>query len=94
MQTITGTFVKALPVTQGDGKRGHWYRGGFVIKYGEEFIRNAAFSVLDTSLLRQLELIQPNTLVQVNYQPDSREYEDRWYTELRCFSITQIAPHN
>ncbi|MCR5588028.1 MAG: DUF3127 domain-containing protein [Bacteroidales bacterium] len=75
MQTITGTFIKALPVTEGDSQRGHWYRGGFIIKFGEE-------------------LIKPDTLISVNYQPESREFNGRWYTELRCFSISQIAPHN
>lgn len=94
MQTITGTFIQALPVTEGDSSRGHWYRRGFIIKFGEEIIRTAAFTTFDTATLRQLELLTPGTTVSVSYQPESREHEGRWYTELRCFSITQIAPHN
>lgn len=90
MQTITGTFVKALPVTQGDSQRGHWYRGGFIIKFGEEITRHAAFTTFDTATLRQLELLAPGITVSVSYQPESREHEGRWYTELRCFSVTPI----
>lgn len=87
MQTITGRFIKALPTVEGEGARGHWVRGGFVIEYGDEYPRQAAFSLFGEEKVQMAECIVSNTIVQVSYQPESREYEDRWYTELRCFSI-------
>ncbi len=90
MQTINGTFIKALPIIEGDGRRGHWVRGGFLIKFGEEYQRQVAFSLFVEDKVNMVSAIMPNTYVQVNYQPESREFEGRWYTELRCFSITPL----
>lgn len=90
MQTIIGKFIKSLPTTEGDSQRGHWIRGGFVVEYGDEFPRKAAFSCFGEDKINMVESISPNTLVQVNYMPVSREYEGRWYTELHCQSVT---PH-
>lgn len=87
MQTITGRFIKTLPIVEGENNRGHWVRGGFVIEYGDEYPRHAAFTLFGEDKVQMADSIIPNTFVQVSYQPESREYEDRWYTELRCFSI-------
>lgn len=45
MQVIIGKFIKSLPTIEGDNARGHWVRGGFVIEYGDEYPRQAAFSL-------------------------------------------------
>ena len=92
MQTITGKFIKALPITEGDSQRGHWIRGGFIIEHGDEFIRTVAFTTYGEDRVLMPEGIPQNTMVQVGYQPESREFEGRWYTELRCFTITPLVP--
>jgi len=90
MQTINGKFIKTLPIQEGDSPRGHWVRGGFLIEYGEEYVRTAAFTTFGEDKVLMPEGIPQNTLVQVSYQPESREYDGRWYTELRCFSIVPL----
>ncbi|MBP5545706.1 MAG: DUF3127 domain-containing protein [Bacteroidales bacterium] len=90
MNTIQGTFVKALPVTEGDSQRGHWVRGGFVIEYGEEYRRQVAFTVYGQEKVDTVSLYYQGIPVQVSFVPESREYNDRWYTELRCISINTI----
>lgn len=91
MQQINGKIVKVLPQVEGENSRGRWVRGGFVIEYGDEYPRTAAFTVYGQDMVDKLSLFYPGILVQVNYQPESREYNDRWYTELRCFRFDVLV---
>lgn len=87
---ITGKFIQNLPQEQGESSRGTWVRGGFVIEYGEEYPRKVAFTLFGEDKVHITVGITPNTMVQVTFAPESREYNDKWFTELRAFNITQI----
>ena len=91
MQTITGKFLEHLPVTEGDSQHGHWKRGGFVIQCGDEFPRNVAFSCFGEERLANIQDIQPYTIVQVNYVPESRKFNERWFTDLRCIGVNIVS---
>lgn len=88
---INGKFEKALPTTEGDSQRGHWVRGGFVIEYGEEYPRKAAFSLFGADKVAMVSNIPQGMPVQVTFAPESREYNEKWYTENRCISCVPMA---
>ena len=90
MQTITGKFIQNLPRVEGDNAKGHWVRGGFVLEHGDEFTRKVAFTVYGQEKFDTVSLYYQGIPVQVSFVPESREYNDRWYTELRCISINTI----
>lgn len=89
--TINGRFVKALPTAEGDSQRGHWVRGGFVVEYGEEYPRKAAFSLFGADKVAMVSNIPQGMPVQVTFAPESREYNEKWYTENRCISCVAMA---
>ncbi len=84
---IEGKLVKILPEQRGESARGHWARGGFVIEYGDEYPRKVAFSVFGEEKIEGLKRIPVNTRVSVQFSPESREYNERWYTDLKAISI-------
>lgn len=88
---INGKFEKALPTAEGDSQRGHWVRGGFVIEYGEEYPRKAAFSLFGADKVAMVSNIPQGMPVQVTFAPESREYNEKWYTENRCISCVPMA---
>lgn len=88
MFTIEGTMTAILPVIEGDSQRGHWVKGGFAIQFGSEYPRKAAFSAFGTDLVAQIGTLYPGQRVQVSFTPESREYNGKWYTDLRCIGIT------
>ena len=91
MQTINGKFVQNLPTTSGESQRGPWVRGGFVIEYGEEYPRKVAFTSFGEERVAQHQDIPSGILVQVKYVPESREFNDKWYTDLRVISVTPMV---
>lgn len=90
-QLINGKFVQSLPTVEGESQRGHWIRGGFVIEYGDEYPRKAAFSTFGEDKVKMSENIPAGTMVQVKFMPESREYEGKWYTENRAINLSPFG---
>lgn len=90
--TINGKFVQNLPTTEGESQRGHWMRGGFVIEYGEEYPRKAAFTTFGEDKVNQHKNLPAGMPVQVKFSPESREFNEKWYTDLRASRIQPFVP--
>lgn len=89
---ISGKLIKILPETRGESQRGPWVRGGFVIETDGDYPRQCAFTTFGEDRLAMVTSIPLNTPVIVTFQPESREYQDRWYTDLRCSRIQSYVP--
>ena len=89
MQTITGKIIKFLPKVEGESQRGPWVKAGLVIEYGDEYPTKAAFTIFGEQRLQQCAGLKEGMEVVVNYNPQSREYNDHWYTDLQCITIYQ-----
>ena len=84
---IKGKLIEKLPVQEGDSAKGHWQRGGFVLEYGDEFKRTAAFSCFGEDKVNAVGDMQDGIMVEVDFMPESREYNGRWYTDLKMRSV-------
>lgn len=93
MQTITGKIIKFLPRVEGESQRGHWVKAGLVIEYGDEYPAKAAFTIFGEQRLQQCAGLKEGMEVSVNYNPQSREYNDHWYTDLQCVNVFPIQQH-
>ena len=89
---INGRLIKILPDVEGDSQRGHWVRGGFVIETGDEYPRKVAFTAFGEDRVAMVKNIPMGSMVQVTFQPESREFNDRWYTDLRCSRVQPFVP--
>ncbi len=84
---ITGRLIKILPETRGESQRGPWVRGGFVIETEDTYPRQIAFTLFGEDRLAMLTTLQMNSPVLVTFSPESREFNERWYTDLRCIRV-------
>lgn len=89
---ITGKLIQILPDVQGESQRGPWIRGGFVIETGDDYPRKVAFTAFGEERVAMAKNIPMGQLVQVTFTPESREFNERWYTDLRCTRIQPFVP--
>ena len=92
---ITGKLIKILPEVSGESARGPWVKGGFVIETEGEYPRQCAFMMFGADKLAMLKNLPMGSSVLVKFHPESREFNDRWYTDLRCWDVQpagQAAP--
>ncbi len=88
---VTGKLIKILPETRGESQRGPWVRGGFVIETEDTYPRQIAFTLFGEDRLAMLNSLVMNAPVIVTFSPESREYQERWYTDLRCIRVVPLA---
>lgn len=88
MPQITGKFIKQLPVVEGETERGPWSRSGFEIMAGDEFPRMVAFTLFGAERIAMINGLQAGMTVIVDYQPESREVDDKVFTDLRCIRVS------
>ena len=89
---IQGKLIKILQEVRGESQRGPWVRGGFVIETDGEYPRQVAFTTFGEDRLAMVANIPLNSPVIVTFTPESREYNERWYTDLRCSRIQNFVP--
>lgn len=88
---VTGRLIKILPEMRGESQRGPWVRGGFVIETEDTYPRQMAFTLFGEERLTMLNSLVMNAPVVVTFSPESREYQDRWYTDLRCIRVVPFS---
>ena len=89
---ITGKLIQILPDVQGESQRGPWIRGGFVIETGDDYPRKVAFTAFGEERVAMAKSIPMGQLVQVTFTPESREFNEKWYTDLRCTRVQPFVP--
>ena len=89
---ISGKLIKIMPEVRGESARGPWVKSTFVIETDGEYPRTVAFNTFGEDRLAMVNSIPLNSPVIVSFTPESREYQDRWYTDLRCTRIQSYVP--
>lgn len=89
---IIGKLIRILPEQSGETAKGRWVRGGFVIETSEQYSRQVAFTMFGEDRVAMIKGIALGTQINVHFSPESREFQDRWYTDLRCFRIDTFNP--
>jgi hypothetical protein len=81
-----GKLIAILPEQSGQTERGPWVRGGFVIETEEQYPKKIAFTLFGERVA-MIKSFTIGSVLRVQFSAESREYEGRWYTDLRCFRI-------
>ncbi|KWW31260.1 MAG: hypothetical protein AUK63_533 [bacterium P3] len=89
---ITGRLIRILAETRGESARGPWVRGGFVIETEGDYPRQVAFDCFGEDRVAMVKNIPMNSPVIVRFNPESREFNEKWYTNLRCSNVQQYVP--
>jgi hypothetical protein len=90
---LQGKVIAALPERSGVSARGEWKSQEFVIEYQEgQYPRHMAFSVFGADRLQRYN-IQVGQTVLVAFDIDAREWNGRWFTDIRAFDVRQVDPN-
>lgn len=84
---IIGKVIAQLPVQSGEGKNGPWSKGGIVIEEDvEKYPKKIAFEAWN-DVVDVCQRLSTGTKVRVNFEVESREYQQKWYTNAKAFKI-------
>ena len=86
---ISGKVVQVLPIQTGTSKAGNpWQKQEFVLEQGGQSQRKVCISLFGDNVAKIPQVGQD---VMVSVDIDSREFNGRWYTEIKAWNITQTG---
>lgn len=90
MPQITGKFVNMMPVIEGEKDGRAWVRTQFGIMTMDNNPKLVAFDCFGEDKVNLVKSLQPSQTVIVDYAPESREFNERYYTSLNMI-LMQVA---
>ena len=84
---LTGRITQILPLEQGVSKAGNaWRKQVFILETQEQYPRKVAISLLNDNIDKYA--IQVGKVVTANLDIESREWNGKWFTEVRAWQVT------
>lgn len=85
---LEGRIVRKLNVQTGTSAKGAWSKQEFILEYQEgNFPTQVCLNVWGEDKVRDLDKYQVGDKVKVSFNLGSREYNGRWYTDVRAWRI-------
>ena len=83
---VNGKLIMLLPPQSGMGKNGAWTKQEFVIETNEQYPKKICISAWGDKGT-QVAQIPVGTSVKVSVNIESREFNSKWYTDVRMWAI-------
>ena len=91
---LTGKIIAVLPARSGVSQRtgNQWMTQEYVIEVPGQYPRKCVFNIFGEDRIKQFN-IQMGEELTVSFDIDAREYNGRWFNEIRAFNIQRgVAP--
>ena len=85
-----GVVYKILPLTQGTSARGEWQRQDVVFELPSEFSRKICVTFFNKP--SDVAKLREGATYTVSVNVESREYNGRWYTDVRAWRLQPKEP--
>ncbi len=82
---LTAKLIQLLPLQTGTGANGEWRRQDIIVETEGQYPKKVCISIWGERINDQ-QLQVGNTLV-IDFDAESREYNGRWYTDLKAWKI-------
>lgn len=82
---LKAKVIQLLPLQQGEGKNGPWKKQDFIVETDGQYPKKVCFSAWGDKINESL--IRPGNVINVFFDAESREYNGRWYTDLKVWKL-------
>lgn len=82
---LTATLVQLLPLQTGQGKNGQWRKQEFIVETEGQYPKKVCISVWGDKINESV--LKPGNKVKVSFDVESREYNGRWYTDVKAWKV-------
>jgi len=95
---LTAKLTQLLPIQTGIGKNGEWKKQDIIVETDGQYPKKVCVSIWGDKINEgQLQI---GNLLQIDFDIESREYNNKWYTDIKAWKIelvgtsTQKIPDN
>ena len=91
---LIAKLLEKLPVQSGQSARGAWSKQEFVLETQENYPRKVCASVWGADKVSELAAVAEGETVKISFNLESRQFNERWYTDVRAWRIERFAAHS
>ena len=85
---FAGTIIALLPLQTGQGKNGQWRKQDIIIETQDQYPKKVCISIWGDKINESQ--LQIGNELNVSFDVESREYNGRYYTEVKAFKIVLL----
>lgn len=89
---ITAKLLTILPIQSGTGKNGEWKKQDLVFVTTDQYPKKICISFWGDKL--QGIFLNESEIYVIDFDIESREYNGKWFTEIRAWRIVQSQRNN
>ena len=91
---LTAKLSQVLPMESGMGKNGEWKKQSFIVETEGQFPKKICFTSWGDKF--NAAQWQPGLQLTVDFDIESREFNGRWYTDVKAWKIepAEAPQHN
>lgn len=86
---LTAKLIQILPLQSGTGKNGQWKKQDIIVETDATYPKKICVSVWGDKI--DASQLQPGNVLKIDFDVESREYNSRWYTDVKAWKIEVSA---
>lgn len=87
---ITGKLIQKLEQQSGQGKNGTWVKQEFILETQDQYPKKVCIALWGDKI-KDIENIAIGESLKVRVNVESREYNERWYTDVKAWRIEAMG---
>lgn len=85
---FTAKLIEIREPVTGQGKNGEWKRQEYIFETEAQYPRKICVQVWGDRAITDPSIMQVGNVLNVAFDLESREFNNRWYTDVRAWRIT------
>ncbi|MCG2613082.1 DUF3127 domain-containing protein [Terrimonas sp. NA20] len=82
---LTAKLVQLLPLQTGNGKNGEWKKQDVIVETDGQYPKKVCISIWGDKI--NTSLLQVGRSLTFSFDVESREYNGRWYTDVKAWKV-------
>jgi hypothetical protein len=85
---LTAKLTQLLPIQTGTGKNGEWKKQDIIVEIDSQYSKKVYISIWGDKI--NDGQLQIGNLLKIDFDIESREYNNKWYTDLKAWKIELV----
>jgi len=82
---LTAKLIQLLPLQTGNGKNGQWKKQDVIVETEGTYPKKVCISIWGDKI--DASMLQPGAMLSIDFDVESREYNGRWYTDVKAWRV-------
>ncbi len=86
---FTVKLSEVLPLQTGNGRNGEWKKQDIIVETDGQYPKKVCVSIWGDKVSPQQ--LQPGVLLKIDFDVESREFNGRWYTDVKAWRVEPVT---